>query len=145
MAIRRQDALGYQIGLLSRLFDRALEHHLAKYKVLPGQFPALVMLYEQDSLTQAELCKRIQVEQPTMANTLNRMERDGLIQRETDPADKRRALVHLTARAKGFKKELMDMARKVPGAALSGLSSSDQDALFRLLGQMVDNLQDEEG
>ena len=144
MAIRRQDALGYQIGLLSRLFDRALEQHLSDYHVLPGQFPALVMLYEQDGLTQADLCKRIQVEQPTMANTLNRMERDGLIRREPDPDDKRRARVHLTDKAKEFRQDLMDKAREVPGQALAGLNSSDQDALFKHLARMIDNLKDED-
>lgn len=142
MAIRRQDALGYQIGLLSRLFDRALEQHLAGFHVLPGQFPALVMLYEQDGLTQADLCKRIQVEQPTMANTLNRMERDGLIRREPDPDDKRRARVFLTNEAKGFKEDLMAKARDVPSQALKGLRSSDQDALFRYLAVMIDNLKE---
>ena len=58
MAVRRQDALGYQFGLLSRLFDRLLENELSEFGVSPGQFPPLVMLYEQDGLTQAELCKR---------------------------------------------------------------------------------------
>lgn len=144
MAIRRQDALGYQIGLLSRLFDRALERHLSEFHVLPGQFPALVMLYEQDGLTQAELCKRIQVEQPTMANTLNRMERDGLIKRVPDPEDKRRARVHLTDRAKEFQTALMDQARDVPNQALEGLKPSDQDALFRYLALMIDNLKDDD-
>jgi len=140
MAIRRQDALGYQIGLLSRLFDRALETELSDYGVLPGQFPALVMLYEQDGLTQAELCKRINVEQPTMANTLNRMERDGLITRVADATDKRRARIHLTSRAKDFQQELMDRARAVPAHALDGLASHDQDKLFALIGHMIDRL-----
>ena len=99
------------------------------------------MLYEQDGLTQAELCKRIQVEQPTMANTLNRMERDGLIRRSADPTDKRRAMIHLTDRAKSFKKDLMEKARQVPKTALAGLPPADQDLLFHLLGQMVDNFQ----
>ena len=102
------------------------------------------MLYEQDGLTQAELSKRIQVEQPTMANTLNRMERDGLIRRQIDPLDKRRAIVHLTPRAKSFKNDLMDKARQVPGKALAKLSASDQDTLFRLLGQMLENLENQE-
>lgn len=141
MAIRRQDALGYQIGLLGRLFDRALENELAVFKVLPGQFPALVMLYQKDGLTQAELCKLINVEQPTMANTLNRMERDGLIKRIADPDDKRRSRIHLTDQAKGFKDALMEKARAVPHQALESLSSSDQDKAFNLIGQMIDNLQ----
>ena len=140
MAIRRQDALGYQIGLLSRLFDRALEVELSSFKVLPGQFPALVMLYEQDGLTQAELCKRINVEQPTMANTLNRMERDGLIKRIADPDDKRRARIHLTDRAKDMQTELMERARTVPARALAGLPASDLDKVFTLIARMIDHL-----
>jgi len=144
MAIRRQDALGYQIGLLSRLFDRALEEHLAAFQVSPGQFPALVMLYEQDGLTQAELCKRIQVEQPTMANTLNRMERDGLIKRVPDPKDKRRVHVYLSDQAKNFKQDLIDKARVVPSQALDNFNPIDQDALFRYLAQIIENLQDKE-
>ena len=140
MAIRRQDSLGYQIGLLSRLFDRALESELAMYKVLPGQFPALVMLYQNDGLTQADLCQRINVEQPTMANTLNRMERDGLIHRVGDPDDKRRSLIYLTDRAMAFKDDLIERARQVPGQALAGLDSADQDKLFHIIGKMINNL-----
>ena len=140
MAIRRQDSLGYQIGLLSRLFDRALESELAMYKVLPGQFPALVMLYQNDGLTQADLCQRINVEQPTMANTLNRMERDGLVQRVGDPDDKRRSLIYLTDRAMAFKDDLIERARQVPGHALAGLDSADQDKLFHIIGKMINNL-----
>jgi DNA-binding MarR family transcriptional regulator len=140
VAIRRQDSLGYQIGLLSRLFDRALESELAMYKVLPGQFPALVMLYQNDGLTQADLCQRINVEQPTMANTLNRMERDGLVQRVGDPDDKRRSLIYLTDRAMAFKDDLIERARQVPGQALAGLDSADQDKLFHIIGMMINNL-----
>ena len=102
MALRRLDSLGYQIGLLSRLFDRRLQEVLREQGVAPGQFAPLVMLFEQDGLTQAELCRRINVEQPTMANTLERMERDGLIKRKVDDADRRRALVFLTQKAKEY-------------------------------------------
>lgn len=144
MAIRRQDALGYQIGLLSRLFDRALENELAAFNVLPGQFPTLVMLYQKDGLTQADLCKLINVEQPTMANTLNRMERDGLIRRAPDADDKRRSRIHLTDQAKEFKDAIMEKARAVPHQAMGELGSADQDKVFSLIGQMIENLKPSE-
>lgn len=142
MAIRRLDSLGYQIGLLSRLFDRRLQEVLKEQGVAPGQFAPLVMLFEQDGLTQAELCRRINVEQPTMANTLERMERDGLIKRKADTEDKRRALVHLTPRARDMREAVMENARAVAGRAVQRLSPADQDDMFRLLGRMVENLRD---
>jgi len=142
MAIRRIDSLGYQIGLLGRLYDRRLQEVLKTFGVAPGQFAPLVMLFEQDGLTQAELCRRINVEQPTMANTLERMERDGLIKRKADAADKRRALVHLTAHAKDIQAKVMESARAVSNRAVAGLSAGDQDDMFRLLARMVENLKD---
>jgi len=140
MAIRRIDSLGYQIGLLGRLYDRRLQEVLKDYGVAPGQFAPLVMLFEQDGLTQAELCRRINVEQPTMANTLQRMERDGLIGRQEDATDKRRSLIHLTPRAREMQGKVMESARAVSNQTVKGLSVSDQDDMFRLVARMVENL-----
>jgi len=140
MAIRRIDSLGYQIGLLGRLYDRRLQEELKDFGVAPGQFAPLVMLFEQDGLTQAELCRRINVEQPTMANTLQRMERDGLIKRKADSADKRRVLVHLTPRAREMQAKVMESARAVSNQTVKGLTAADQDDMFSLVARMVDNL-----
>lgn len=140
MAIRRLDSLGYQVGLLNRLYDRRLQDALAPLGVAPGQFPALVMLFQKDGLTQAELCRRIGVEQPTMANTLARMERDGLIRREADGTDKRRSFIYLTAKTRSAQDAIIEEARKVAAQAVAGLSASDQDAVFALIARMTDNL-----
>ena len=140
MAIRRIDSLGYQIGLLGRLYDRHLQDALKEFGVAPGQFAPLVMLFEQDGLTQADLCRRINVEQPTMANTLGRMERDGLIKRKSDTVDKRRTLVFLTSKAKDVQNKIMNAVRDVSHHALDGLSATEQDEAFRLLSRMIENL-----
>jgi DNA-binding MarR family transcriptional regulator len=140
MAIRRIDSLGYQLGLLNRLYDRCLQDALKEFGVAPGQFAPLVMLFEEDGLTQAELCRRINVEQPTMANTLERMERDGLVKRKADSDDRRRAHVFLTARAKDIQTQVMEAARAVSNRTVTRLSASEQDDMFRLVARMVENL-----
>ena len=140
MAIRRIDSLGYQLGLLNRLYDRCLQEALKEFGVAPGQFAPLVMLFEEDGLTQAELCRRINVEQPTMANTLERMERDGLVRRKADSEDRRRAHVFLTARAKEMQVQVMEAARAVSNRTVSRLSAGEQDDMFSLVGRMVENL-----
>ncbi|MBM3515100.1 MAG: MarR family transcriptional regulator [Alphaproteobacteria bacterium] len=140
MAIRRLDSLGYLLGLVTRTYDRRLQDSLAALGVAPGQFPALVMLYEKDGLTQADLCRRIGVEQPTMANTLARMERDGLVARIDDPKDKRRSLIQLTPQARAIQADVMAAARRIAGLAVEGLSAADQEHLFTLLGRLNDNL-----
>ena len=99
-----------------RLLAHALRERIEPLGVVPGQFAQLLALYEQDGLTQAELCARVQIEQFTMANPLSRMERDGLVDRVPDPADRRRSPVRLTPRARELEGELAVAARAVNAA-----------------------------
>ena len=39
-----------------------------------------------------------------------------------------------------FKDDLIERARQVPGQALAGLDSADQDKLFHIIGKMINNL-----
>ena len=136
----RQTSLGYQVNLLSRLLEQALRRRIAGHGVVPGQFPALLALYERDGLTQAQLCRLVRIEQPTMANTLNRMERDGLIRREPDPMDGRRSLVRLSARARGLVPELEAAAAEVNTAAAGDLTDTETITLIELLTRVVAEL-----
>jgi DNA-binding MarR family transcriptional regulator len=132
---------GYLVNHLSRLLARALRERIAPYGVVPGQFAQLLALYESDGVTQAELCARVQIEQPTMANTLARMERDGLITRTPDPVDQRRSLVWLTPHARQLEPDLVAAAQAVNAVATRGLAD-DQITVFRaVLNAAIANLE----
>jgi DNA-binding MarR family transcriptional regulator len=140
--LARKSSLGYQVNHLARLMERALRDRIAPLGVVPGQFPQLLALYEQDGLTQRELCEQVRVEQPTMANTLQRMERDGLVTREPDPDDRRQARVLLTARARELEADLVGAAWAVNAAAARGLAGDEVAALLRMLTQVIENLEE---
>ena len=80
------------------------------------------------ALSQTALARWASVEQPTMANTLNRMERDGLIVRTPDPDDRRSALISLTKLGRQRASEALDSAhggqRTSPSPASSPPSAS---------------------
>lgn len=139
--LRRDQSLGYLVNHLARLMARALHAEISTHGVVPGQFPVLLALWEEDGLTQTELHQRTQVEQATMANTLQRMERDGLIVRRIDPADARRARVHLTARTQGLEDVLVDAARRVNATATGALSTADRSRLLELLRTIIATLE----
>lgn len=145
MVLRRTDSYGYMVNHLARLFARALERRIQPHGLSPGQFPVLLALWEREGLTQAELCRIVQIEQPTMANTLNRMERDGLIQRQPDPRDGRRSLIHLTERARGLEEPATAAARSVNMAAAQGLDEAERAELLRLVAMLVENLERDSG
>ena len=75
------DSGAYLASQLAKGFARSLHQRAAGLGFSPGQFPILLELWAEDGLTQKQLLERVDIEQATMANTLSRMVRDGLIGR----------------------------------------------------------------
>jgi DNA-binding MarR family transcriptional regulator len=135
-----RDSLGHAFGAMSRLLERELRESIAEYGVLPGQLPVLIALYERDGMTQTELASAAGVEQPSMAATLNRMEREGLVWRDPRTDDRRRVGVHLTRPARRLEKPLSDAVRAVNRRALRGLSGDERSLLYSLTERLRANL-----
>jgi DNA-binding MarR family transcriptional regulator len=143
--LARHESLGYQINHLARLLAQALAARIAPYGVVPGQFAQLLALYEEDGLSQRELCDRVGIEQPTMANTLQRMQRDGLVRCVPDPSDRRRIRVYLTERARAIESDLVTAARAVNGTATEGFTDADVTAYMHLTARLIHTLETAEG
>lgn len=141
MKFDRHQSPGHQINYLARLFAQALYRRIGRHGVTRGQFPVLLTLWEAEGVTQAELAERLAVEQPTMANTLKRMERDGLIRRTADPDDRRRALIHLTPRGRELEEVLTASARETNAAALADVSPEETEQMMAIVRRMIQNLQ----
>jgi DNA-binding MarR family transcriptional regulator len=139
--LARHESLGYQVNHLARLLAQALGARIAEHGVVPGQFAQLLALFEEDGLTQRELCDRVQIEQPTMAKTLQRMERDGLVRSSPDPEDRRRTRITLTAHAKALQPKLTAAARVVNATATDGLSRADVDRYLKVTEHLIRNLE----
>jgi DNA-binding MarR family transcriptional regulator len=137
MPLRPASSVGYQVNRLARLFEAALRQNIAAYGVVPGQFPALLALYERDGRTQRELCQVASVDQSTMAKTLARMRRDGLVREEADPGDGR---YYLTPRARALEPELAAAGHEVIAVATRGIPAARLAAFDQTLADMADNL-----
>lgn len=141
---RRDRSLGYQVNHLARLFAQALERRITPLGLSPGQFPAMLVLWESPGISQGELARKVAVEQPTMANTLNRMERDGLIERRPDPDDRRRMLIYPTQHALALRDRAHEAANQVNALATARLSEDHKAQLLDLTNALILAL-DEDG
>jgi MarR family transcriptional regulator for hemolysin len=140
MTLVPEASAGYMTNLAARLFARAIDARLRPLGVSSGQLPVFFALAEGGALTQKALAQRAEIEQPTMAATLSRMERDGLIQRRPDPGDGRSALIALTPAALKKVTAVEDAVHTLNAAALAGLDDAAQRALLAALAQVVSAL-----
>ena len=112
---------GHLITVAARGFARLSEARLKPLGFGLGYLPALVALTKGRVENQRDLARFAKIEQPSMAQMLFRMERDGLVQRVPDPTDGRSSLFSLTepaeARLPGAFKVLFQGNRE----ALSGV------------------------
>jgi DNA-binding MarR family transcriptional regulator len=140
MAFDKTRSAGFLANHMARLFAKGLQQNIKPLGLAPAQFMTLLALWEKDGLTQRELVERLDVEQATMANTLTRMERDGLIQRRAHPDDGRSQSIHLTPKAVALREPATTAARSVNAIALEPLNEAERQAFLDLTWRVIDAL-----
>lgn len=135
------EAVGFLLDDAARLMTRAFAKRLAAHRITLGAFPFLRALWEQDGLTQAELADRLGRAGPTAVAALRQMERDGLIRRVPDKADKRKAYVHLTAKGRSLYTRAKPDTEAHMRCCLAGFTQEERETFKRLLRRFRANLQ----
>jgi DNA-binding MarR family transcriptional regulator len=132
-----EDSLGYLVNRMARLIAHDLSEKIRPAGVAIGQWPVLLFLWARDGMTQAELSRGVAIEPPTVARTVDRMVRDGLVTRAPDPEDGRLSRIYLTQRARSLRDELVPLAAAVNGEILNGLTANEARTLRRLLAKLA--------
>jgi DNA-binding MarR family transcriptional regulator len=88
---------GRLLGIASRLVEHAWFDALARLDLTHAGMIVLHLL-DDGPATQASLAARARVEAQTMSRTVERLEREGYVERRSDPADRRRRVVERTPR-----------------------------------------------
>lgn len=133
----KTSSAGYLANHVARLFARELAEAVRPLGLAPAQFMVLLELWREEGLTQKDLVGRLDVEQATMAATLARMERDGLIERRPDQTDARARRIQLTSRARALQEPALAAAKSVNARALAGFSEAEREVLLSGLRRIV--------
>jgi MarR family transcriptional regulator for hemolysin len=131
---------GHLISLAARGFARLSEARLKPLGFGVGYLPVLIALKIGRAETQRDLARFARIEQPSMAQMLVRMERDGLIRRAPDPADGRSSLVSLTETAEARLPEACAVLFQGNREALDGFTDEEAAQLVALLHRLIANL-----
>lgn len=137
MSFDRTRSPGYMTNWAARLFAREIDRELAPLGISSGHLPVFFALADGRALTQKALTELAAIEQPTMAATLARMDRDGLVHREPDPVDRRAVRISLTPAALERVPAVRAAIDRVNGAALAGFSEAERAAFESALGRIV--------
>ncbi|MBI4625540.1 MAG: MarR family transcriptional regulator [Verrucomicrobia bacterium] len=123
---------------------RVVESHLAQHDITQGRFGVLMALWGNDRggevrppLSPATLAERTGVTRATMTGLIDTLERDGLVRREPDPADRRMMTVKPTRQAVALLTRILPGHFQRMAALMLPLTESEREVLVSLLQKIA--------
>jgi MarR family 2-MHQ and catechol resistance regulon transcriptional repressor len=123
--------------------DDVLEMHFARYGLSNAKFNALVQLFMtgDQGLTQSELGKKLLVSRANITRLIDRLEKEDLVVRKTDAADKRVFQLCLTNKATILMNAFVPIHNQYVHKIISALDRNEKEMLILLLGKLKKGLE----
>ena len=136
----QHDNLGFLVNDVARLLRRAFDRRVQSIGLTRSQWSVLVYLNRRDGMQQIELAEQLDITPITLSGLLDRLERDGWVERRPDGSDRRAKRVFLTAKVAPVIKNIQRLGKELRLEALTGINARDEEKLMQLLQQMRCNL-----
>jgi len=105
------------------------------------QVKALIYLYNNGERSMSELASGLAVALPSASELVDRLIDRGLVEKATDPVDRRRVLIGLTNPAIAFGRRIHDLRRAQARAALESMPEEDQACFLRAIRALAASLE----
>lgn len=136
----RSRIFGFLVKDVARLSSKNFERLASGLNLTLPQCRVLAAIERQEGLSQVRLAELSDTDAMTVVRILDRMERDGWVERRPDPADRRARQLFLTAAALPVIAEMWEIADRSRAEALGGLTTAQREQLFDLLEHVQRNL-----
>jgi len=129
----RKLTLGHLLAKVSRLVGSRMRMKLEGIGLHHAQGMILFHLWYQDGMAQNILAQALHITPPTATNTLQRMERNGWIERRRSATDQRIVRVYLTEKAEALRQEARTAFRELDRELTSVLTDNERAVLMASL------------
>ncbi|MCG7408748.1 MarR family transcriptional regulator [Paenibacillus sp. ACRRX] len=134
------------IGVIVHRADLKLNNYYQKvvnpFDITVDQWEILVVLWENEGITQKELAERLCKDQTNIARMLFKLEKKSFIYRVTHETDRRSLRVYLTDKGRDVKEEILAPSIEAYQKTIEGLSEEEVETFRRILSVMYNNVKD---
>lgn len=106
------DCICFQLGKSVRQVSKAYRNEIKSYSLTHGQFFLIVAIMEEEGLLPSELADKTAQDRATITGLLDRLEKEGWIERRPDEKDRRSLRVYLTADAIKHRESILRLFEK---------------------------------
>jgi DNA-binding MarR family transcriptional regulator len=105
-----------------------------------AQWQILLQLDRQPGMLQKKLAEILEVEPITVARLVDRLETRGMVERRSDPTDRRCWRLHLTGESRPLMSEINTQLDDLAGTVCGGIHEADRVLVAACLHDMRDNI-----
>ena len=133
-----QTFMPYQLAVVSEAVSRSLAAVYAeRFKLTRDEWRILAALAAHNDIKGTELGALTTLDKMQVSRALTRMERDGLIERTPDEADRRNLIVRLKPAGRALYRRIVPMAQAREAYLLESLDNDERAALGRALDKLL--------
>ncbi|HEU4985664.1 MAG TPA: MarR family transcriptional regulator [Rhizobiaceae bacterium] len=122
---------------------RALTRALAPLDLKIGQLDVLMNLYRHPDMSQHDLARRLLVGRSNITMLLPQLETQGLLERESDPKDKRIMRLRLTAKGEALLMQALEIYQELIDKVMEQSTPAQCDAMGEQMRRIVEVLKDD--
>jgi MarR family transcriptional regulator for hemolysin len=133
----RFESFAETLYLLTNAWKNALDRRLKPLGLSRSKWMLMIALYKDgEGASQRALAQRLGIEGPSLVRLLDRMEKDGLVERRAVAADRRVKAVHLSRKGQSQLAEIKSIAAGLRQELMAGLPTQDVDTAMAVLAQI---------
>ncbi len=133
-----------KMNTLSILHRICIQKQASKNGLYFGQPPILEYVAEHDKCTQREVADFMKVSPASIATSVKRMQKTGLLEKMTDDSDLRYNRLKITEKGRELTYKCREDFNKVDTQMFSGFSAEECEQLYSYYERMINNLSTDE-
>lgn len=133
--------IGYMLSDVARLMRTVFDRRVRDLGLTRSQWLVLTRLYRRPGASQTELADMLEIDRASAGRMIDRMEKNGWVERRADSADRRINRLHLTPEARRMHAEMWAIAEATVDDALSQLSAEERTRYTELTAKVKGRLQ----
>jgi DNA-binding MarR family transcriptional regulator len=138
--LSRKLNFGVLVHEVSRIRRKAIDQVMKPLGITGSQWWVLTYISLHNGHSQVELADELNMGKVALGGLLDRLEKNDLIRRETDQADRRIKRVHLSTEGQAMVEKIRDTSQGIQESALEGISNEELEIAIAALKKMEANL-----
>ncbi len=133
--------IGYVLSDVARLIRTVFDRRVRDIGLTRAQWLVLTRLYRRPGASQTELADMLEIDRASAGRMIDRMQKNGWVERRADSDDRRINRLYLTADARRAHKDMWAIAETTVDDALAPLSDTEREQFTRLAARVKGQLQ----